>query len=110
MKKRHNILEIGFGEGHNMNLLSKNKENKVVGVDLSKEIVNLTKKRYPNLDVYQMNAEKLKFKNQTALMLATYYSQEGNYTYFHSFYTLHLISYILIVVLYIRYELHILIY
>lgn len=55
-------LEIGSGQGFNTYLLSK-KNPHVIGIDLSKEDVTLSKKRYPGVIFLVMNAEKMKFKN-----------------------------------------------
>jgi 2-polyprenyl-3-methyl-5-hydroxy-6-metoxy-1,4-benzoquinol methylase len=57
------ILELGCGQGFNAYILSKNKKNKVIGVDLSKDDVKISKKRYPGIKFIVMNAEKLKFKD-----------------------------------------------
>lgn len=62
MKK---ILEIGCGQGFHTYLLSKNKSNQVVGIDLSLEDINIAKKRYPDVRFKVMNAEKLSFKDNT---------------------------------------------
>lgn len=61
MKK---ILDIGCGDGHNMYYLSKWKQNLVIGIELSQDTIRIAKKRYPNLDIRHMNAEKIKFQNQ----------------------------------------------
>lgn len=60
MKK---ILEIGSGQGFNSFFLSKN--NNVVGIDMSKKDIAISKKRYPQVEFFYMNAEKLKFKNNS---------------------------------------------
>ena len=58
------ILEIGSGQGFHAYLLSKNKNNNVLGIDLSKEDVEISKKRYPNIKFRAMSAEKLIFKDR----------------------------------------------
>lgn len=60
MKK---LLEIGSGQGFNASLLAKKNNNKVVGIDLSQEDVLISRKRYPHVRFENMNAEKMKFKN-----------------------------------------------
>lgn len=57
------ILEIGSGQGFNTYLLSKIKHNKVIGIDLSKEDIKISRKRYPEVDFIVMNAENLSFSN-----------------------------------------------
>lgn len=57
------ILEIGCGQGFNTYLLSKKTQNRVIGIDLSKKDIDISKQRYPNVDFIVMNAEKLKFKD-----------------------------------------------
>ena len=63
MKKR--VLEIGCGQGFNCFVFSKNKNNKVIGIDLSKNDIKISKERYPNIEFSVMNAQDLKFKNNT---------------------------------------------
>lgn len=65
INEKQKILEIGCGQGFNTFLLSKNKKNKVVGIDLSKKEIEIAKKRYPNVDFKVMNAEDLKFKSNS---------------------------------------------
>lgn len=57
------ILEIGCGQGFNTYLLSKKKDVKVMGIDLSKKDISISKKRYPKVDFKVMDAEKLSFKS-----------------------------------------------
>lgn len=59
------ILEIGCGQGFNTYLLSKDKQNNVIGIDLSKEDIEISRQRYPNINFLIMNAEKLTFKNNS---------------------------------------------
>jgi|GEM_PF-1287775 len=56
-----NILEIGCGQGFNSYLLSKKKNNKVIGIDMSKENIDVSKKRYPGVDFRVENSEKINF-------------------------------------------------
>ncbi|OGH06545.1 MAG: hypothetical protein A2W22_05280 [Candidatus Levybacteria bacterium RBG_16_35_11] len=62
MKK---ILEIGCGQGFRTYLLSKQKNNKVIGIDASKKDIEICKKRYPRIEFLNMNAEKLLFKDKS---------------------------------------------
>ncbi len=73
-----NILEIGCGQGFNSFLLSKNRSNKVTGIDLSKRDITIAKKRYPHVNFKIMNAEKLKFKNN----------------YFHTIYAIEILEHV----------------
>ena len=57
------ILEIGCGQGFHTFLLSKKKNNKVIGVDFSKKDIQICKKRYPKVEFMTMKAEKLLFKD-----------------------------------------------
>lgn len=63
MSKSNNILEIGSGQGFNASVLAKNKNNKVYGIDLSKEDILISRKRYPGITFHRMSAEKLIFQN-----------------------------------------------
>lgn len=63
--ENRNILEIGSGQGFNCHYLSRNKENIVIGIDLSKKDIAISKKRYPGVDFRYMNAEKLTFAKNT---------------------------------------------
>ena len=57
------ILELGSGEGYLTFLLSKKKENKVIGIDFSPDNIKVSKKRYPKADYRLMNCEKMTFKD-----------------------------------------------
>ncbi len=59
------ILEIGSGQGFHLSVLARDDSNEVIGIDLSKNDLKISRKRYPNLDFRYMNAEKLKFKKNT---------------------------------------------
>ncbi|HVT00659.1 MAG TPA: methyltransferase domain-containing protein [Patescibacteria group bacterium] len=63
--KKKIILEIGSGQGFNTYYLSKNKNNDVTGIDLSRRDIAISKKRYPGVKYIYMDAEKLKFKKNT---------------------------------------------
>ncbi len=59
---RKKVLEIGCGQGFNAYCLSKH--NDVIGVDISKEDIAISKKRYPNVDFRLMNIENLQFEDK----------------------------------------------
>lgn len=58
---RKKILEIGCGQGFNTYCLSKH--NDVIGIDISKEDIAISKKRYPDVDYRVMDMEGLQFKD-----------------------------------------------
>lgn len=58
------ILEIGSGQGFNSYTFSRNKNNKVYGIDLSVEDIKISKKRYSGIEFLVMNAESMKFKSR----------------------------------------------
>jgi SAM-dependent methyltransferase len=62
--KTKNILEIGCGQGFNTYLLSKNENNKVVGVDLSDQNIKIANKRYKGVNFLVMDVSKLNFENE----------------------------------------------
>ena len=55
------ILDLGCGDGFFSFVLSKRKNNKVIGIDLSKESIKIAKKRYPNIEFKVMDIEKTTF-------------------------------------------------
>lgn len=57
-----NILDVGCGQGFQSYVLSKNKNNRVVGIDISKENIEISHKRYPRVNFLVMNAGKMNFK------------------------------------------------
>lgn len=59
------VLEIGCGQGFYSNVLARSKKRSVVGIDISFEDIQISKKRYPNVKFLQMSAEMLKFKKST---------------------------------------------
>lgn len=56
-----NILEIGCGQGFRTYLLARNKNNKVIGIDLSEEDIKTAISRYPGVRYEVQNSEKLSF-------------------------------------------------
>jgi SAM-dependent methyltransferase len=63
MKTKKRILEIGSGHGFNAHVLAKDKNVLVTGIDLSKEDILISKKRYSRPEFMVMNAEKMSFKD-----------------------------------------------
>jgi len=64
IKKKAKILDIGCGPGIIIEeLLSKNAE--IYGIDISKEMINLAKKKFPNVNFSVGDAENIKFPNNT---------------------------------------------
>src|SRR5579862_6136953 len=59
------ILEIGSGQGFRSYVFSKNPNNLVTGIDMSKKDIAISKQRYPKVNYLYMNAENLKFKKSS---------------------------------------------
>lgn len=57
-----NVLEIGSGQGFFTSILSKDKRNKVIGIDISEEDIRISKMRYPAIEFKKMSAERLIFE------------------------------------------------
>ena len=66
MKK---LLEVGCGQGFNSYVLAKREDVTIIGIDISPEDIQISNNRYAylknNLNFLVMNAEKLKFKNES---------------------------------------------
>ncbi len=62
-KKGKNILEIGCGTGHLANFLIKKGYN-VVGIDLYKEMLDIAKKRFKNIEFLQGDMRNLKLRRR----------------------------------------------
>jgi len=56
------ILEIGCGYGRLLKIM-KMKNKRIVGIDFSQRMVDLAKKNVENVEIYQMNANKLNFES-----------------------------------------------
>jgi ubiquinone/menaquinone biosynthesis C-methylase UbiE len=59
------ILDIGAGTGTISNEMQSNHQLDVTAIDLSKEMVNLAKKNYPNLKIIRMDLRKLEFPDNS---------------------------------------------
>lgn len=56
------VLDVGCGQGFHTFCLSKDMNN-AIGVDIFQEDIIIAKKRYPKVDFFVMNIEKLNFEN-----------------------------------------------
>ena len=63
--KLNKILEVGCGQGFVSYCLSRDNRNKVIGIDISKEDLEIAQKRYPQVDFRYTNAEHLPFNDET---------------------------------------------
>jgi len=59
--KNKSVLCIGCGSGEECNHIKSLGAKKIVGVDISKELINQAKKNYPDIEFYVMDMEKLNF-------------------------------------------------
>lgn len=64
-KESNNILDLGCGEGTRLDLITKGRNSKGVGVDISQTAIGLAKKTYPNLEFVKSDLEKLPFKKKS---------------------------------------------
>lgn len=65
IKKKEKVLDLGCGDGLNVNLLYKSGVKNLSGVDISPELVKSAKKLTPKAKFYLASAEKLPFKTET---------------------------------------------
>lgn len=59
------ILCLGCGSGEECGFLLKQGAKKVIGIDISKDLINLAKASYPKIEFHVMDAEKLAFADKT---------------------------------------------
>ncbi|TRZ79829.1 SAM-dependent methyltransferase [bacterium] len=59
--KNKSILCVGCGSGEECNYIKSLGVKRIVGIDISKELINYAKKSYPDIEFYVMNMEKLDF-------------------------------------------------
>jgi len=59
--KNKSVLCIGCGSGEECNHIKSLGAKKVVGIDISKELINQAKKNYPDIEFHVMDIEKLNF-------------------------------------------------
>lgn len=65
IKKTDSVLDLGCGDGLNINLLKKMDVEEVVGVDISKKLLKMAQKNNPMTKFYLGSAESLPFKENT---------------------------------------------
>lgn len=59
--KNKSVLCIGCGTGEECNYIKSLGVKKVIGVDISEELIDYAKKNYPDIEFYAMDMEKLNF-------------------------------------------------
>lgn len=59
--KNKSVLCIGCGSGEECSHIKSLGAKKVIGVDISEELINYAKKNYPDIEFYIMDMEKLNF-------------------------------------------------
>lgn len=64
LKQRVRILDLGCGPGHHSRIFSE-KSFKVIGMDLSKEMINIAKREVPQVEFHVMDILKMKFKKSS---------------------------------------------
>lgn len=73
------VLDVGSGTGHHVNLISKIKNNNVIGIDNSPAMIKMAKQNYPNLDfrlgnvIDTMQFPANTFSHITCLYFTIYY-------------------------------------
>lgn len=65
IKKTDSVLDLGCGDGLNINILNKMGINNIVGVDISEKLLKMAKKINPKTKFYVGSAESLPFKAST---------------------------------------------
>jgi len=63
IKKGSKILDLGCGAGRTTAIL--HNDYNVIGIDISKNLIDEGRKKFPSLDLRVMNASSLKFKNNS---------------------------------------------
>jgi len=64
MKKNSKVLDLGCGNGRDINTLLKYK-HKPIGLDSSKKLLNIAKKRYPQVKFIHADMTKIPLKNNS---------------------------------------------
>lgn len=59
------VLCIGCGAGEECEHIKSIGAKKVIGIDISKGLIDIAKKNYPMLEFYVMDMERLKFENES---------------------------------------------
>ncbi|MEK7112451.1 MAG: class I SAM-dependent methyltransferase [Patescibacteria group bacterium] len=65
IKKSDYILDLGCGDGLNISILRKMGKKKIVGIDISEELLREARKANPDVKVLLASAEKIPFKENT---------------------------------------------
>jgi len=60
--KKRNILDLGCGEGTRLGMIDGERKN-LTGIDVSETAIKKAKVKYPKIDFFSGNIEKLPFKN-----------------------------------------------
>jgi len=79
--KNKSVLCIGCGTGEECEHLKSLGAKKVVGIDISKEMIDFAKKSYPDLEFLVMDMEKLNFS-------------ENSFDFVYSSLTMHYVNYV----------------
>jgi ubiquinone/menaquinone biosynthesis C-methylase UbiE len=80
IKKGGKILSIGSGTGDLENYIS-SKNFKTIGIDISEEMVVISKKKFKDTEFYVMNGEDLKFENEIFDAVVSRYASQHMDTY-----------------------------
>lgn len=59
------VLSIGVGSGEELKEILKRKPGKIVGIDISKELLKLTSKKYPAVELIKMDMMDMSFDNES---------------------------------------------
>lgn len=71
-KKPKNILDIGCGTGGHLNYFNKKKIN-TVGIDFSKQMIKIAKKKNPGLSFFHKDAKNFLFKSKFDLITSLFH-------------------------------------
>lgn len=63
--KGRSVLCVGCGSGEECEYIKSIGAKKVVGIDISKNLINLARKSYPELEFYVMDMEKISFSKNS---------------------------------------------
>jgi len=73
LKKKSKILDLGCGTGRFANYYAKRGHN-VIGIDFSKEMIRIGKRKYKNLKLIHKDMLKIKYKKETFDAICITYS------------------------------------
>jgi len=59
------VTSIGCGSGVDTRWLADNGANKVVGIDISSDLIDIAKKNHPDIEFHEMDMEKLDFPDES---------------------------------------------